>query len=292
MLDSFLNYLKHEKRYSHHTVLSYQNDLSQVQKFLSTVYQSGLNNAEYQMLRSWVIELMEHGLKPVSINRKIASVKAYYKHELRQGTLTNNPAIRLKPIKSEKRLPQFVGEMDMVRLLDQYPFSSDFSGVRDYMVLLILYGTGIRLSELLQLRDSDVNLAENNIKVLGKRNKERIIPLPHSIFKQIQEYWAKRNDHFESGSFERMLVTDRGEPCYPMFVYRLVKRHLTFCTTLEKKSPHVMRHTFATHLLNKGADLNAVKDLLGHAGLAATQIYTHNSLDKIKKIFNQAHPKA
>jgi len=180
----------------------------------------------------------------------------------------------------------------MVTLLDQYEFNQGFSGQRDKLALELLYGTGIRLAELISLKDDSINTNGLSLKVVGKRYKERVIPIHQELNKSLKEYIEARNNHFNRMDFERLLVTDKANSCYPLFVYRLVKRHLSFCTTLEKRSPHVLRHTFATHILNKGADLNAVKDLLGHAGLSATQVYTHNSLEKLKHVFKQAHPKA
>jgi integrase/recombinase XerC len=236
--------------------------------------------------------LVEDGLNARSVNRKLASLRTYYKFLIKQGTLTKSPTEKVKPLKTDKSLPVFVNESDLFKLLDKFEFSDDFGGKRDRLILEILYGTGIRLSELLSLKDSDIQTSKNTIKVLGKRNKERIIPMTNSLKSLISDYLEIRNKTFEKTHNNIFLVTNKGTACYPMFVYRIVGKYLNFCTTIEKKSPHVLRHTFATHLLNKGADLNAVKDLLGHAGLAATQVYTHNSLDKIKKVFNQAHPKA
>ncbi|MEM7548767.1 MAG: tyrosine-type recombinase/integrase [Bacteroidota bacterium] len=291
MLKTFFNYLTHEKRYSQHTITSYKTDLLQFQDYIDTTYETSFDDINHQIVRSWMVELKKQGNSAKSINRKISTLRSFYKYLKREGLIEKDPLSRVKSMKPEKSLPQFVKESDMTALLDDYTFDPGFRGLRDRLILELLYGTGIRLNELINIRDFDINTSENTLKVLGKRNKERIIPLPVSLLYLIEDYKVARDQEIKS-SDEILLVTDKGDQCYPMFIYRLVKKHLTHCTTLNKRSPHVLRHTFATHLLNKGADLNAVKDLLGHAGLAATQVYTHNSLDKIKTVFDQAHPKA
>ena len=293
MLESFLKFLEFEKRSSIHTITSYGEDLRQLQAFLASAFEiTDFTDVQHSHLRNWVIELMEDGISANSINRKIASVKSFYKFLKSREYLSTNPASRLKPLKTEKRLPAFVQENDLMQLLDgQAPDPDDVSSVRDHLILELFYGSGIRLSELIGLKNSDVNFYDNTIKVLGKRNKERIIPIPQSIVNNIRKYQDMVGKNF-SENRERLFLTDAGKPLYPMFVYRLVNKNLTQVSTLTKKSPHVLRHTFATHLLDKGADLNAVKDLLGHTSLAATQVYTHNSLEKLKSAFDQAHPKA
>ena len=293
MLESFLKFLEFEKRSSKHTITSYGEDLRQLQAFLLSAFEiSDFAEVQHSHLRNWIIELMEDGISPSSINRKIASVKSFYKFLKSRDYLSTNPASRLKPLKTEKRLPTFVQENDLLQLLDgQAPDPHDISGVRDHLILELFYGSGIRLSELIELKKSDVNFYDQTIKVLGKRNKERVIPIPQSIVDNIRRYQDMADGHFTENR-ERLFATDAGKPLYPMFVYRLVKKNLALVSTLTKKSPHVLRHTFATHLLDKGADLNAVKDLLGHTSLAATQVYTHNSLEKLKNVFDQAHPKA
>ena len=293
MLESFLKFLEFEKRSSIHTITSYGEDLRQLQAFLASAFEiTDFTDVQHSHLRNWVIELMEDGISANSINRKIASVKSFYKFLKSREYLSTNPASRLKPLKTEKRLPAFVQENDLMQLLDgQAPDPDDVSSVRDHLILELFYGSGIRLSELIGLKNSDVNFYDNTIKVLGKRNKERIIPIPQSIVNNIRKYQDMAGKNF-SENRERLFLTDAGKPLYPMFVYRLVNKNLAQVSTLTKKSPHVLRHTFATHLLDKGADLNAVKDLLGHTSLAATQVYTHNSLEKLKSAFDQAHPKA
>lgn len=292
MIDSFLKYIQFEKRFSPHTVSSYRNDLTQAEHFLLTEFSSKLHEANYHALRSWVINLVEQGLEGKTVNRKVASLKSYYKFLLRRQVIEKSPAEKLKPLKSPKLLPSFVRESEMINLLDVIPFSEDFFGQRDKLILSFLYGTGIRLSELINLQESDINLYQNNVKVLGKRNKERVVPLPQSLTAEVEKYLTLKKECFPENFCTFLIVTDQGRKSYPMMVYRVVKEYLSMVTGSEKKSPHVLRHTFATHLLNKGADLNAVKDLLGHASLAATQVYTHNTLDKLKAVYKQAHPKA
>ncbi|VXD18985.1 tyrosine-type recombinase/integrase [Marinoscillum sp. 108] len=291
MIDTFLKYLRFEKRYSEHTLTAYRKDLTQLEIFLSEEFEtSDFKEVQHAHLRNWMVNLMESGLEPKSVNRKMASVKAFYKFLLAREYVASNPTGRLKSLKVDKKLPSFVRESEMITLLDQIEFSRDFFGARDRLILELLYATGIRLTELINLSDPDVNLYQGSIKVLGKRNKERVIPMAEFIVKSIKEYQQLRNAEF--GFCDYLFVTDSGNKLYPMMVYRIVKKYLDQVTTIAKRSPHVLRHTFATHLLNKGADLNAVKDLLGHTSLAATQVYTHNSMEKLKSVFDQAHPKA
>lgn len=291
MIESFIKHLRYEKRYSDHTLLAYRQDLSQLQLFLLSEFEiSDFKQVAHPHLRSWVVSLIENKITAKTVNRKIATLKSFYKFLRIREEADHNPASRLKPLKVDKKLPSFVRESEMVTLLDQFPFTDDFSGTRDRLILEMLYATGIRLAELINLKDLDVNSFQGSIKVLGKRNKERIIPMSDFIVKTLKDYQRKRNA--ELGNCEYLIVTDNGEKLYPMLVYRTVKKYLEQVTTISKKSPHVLRHTFATHLLNKGAELNAVKDLLGHTSLAATQVYTHNSMEKLKSVFDQAHPKA
>lgn len=290
MIEPFLKYLSSEKRYSAHTVLAYEKDLTQFTSFLLSDFEiNDTVEVKHVHLRGWVVFLMEQDLSPRSVNRKIATLKSYYKFLHSREYIELNPTAQLKPLKTEKDLPSFVKEEEIVHLLDKIEFTQDFSGLRDRLILELLYATGIRLAELISLKESDVNFYEKTIKVLGKRNKERIIPIGNSLVVLIRSYL---NCKAEGMIRTTLILTDTGESTYSMFIYRKVKKYLSVVTTLSKKSPHVMRHTFATHLLNKGADLNAVKDLLGHTSLAATQVYTHNSIDKLKKAFDQAHPKA
>ncbi len=291
MVETFLKYLSFEKRYSQHTVDAYRKDLQQFSDFLISDFEiSNFEEVKHPHIRSWIVSLMDQELSPKSVNRKIATLKSFFKFLLGRAYVQLNPVSQIKPLKTEKDLPAFVKETEITNLLDKVEFSDDFSGQRDRLLLELLYSTGIRLAELQGLKSADVNFYENTIRVLGKRNKERIIPIGNSLVQMIANYQNLRKDM--GISKDELLLTDSGEPTYPMFIYRKVKKYLNAVTTLSKKSPHVLRHTFATHLLNKGADLNAVKDLLGHTSLAATQVYTHNSIEKLKATFDQAHPKA
>lgn len=289
---AFLTYIRTEKRLSAHTLTSYTTDLEQFCSYLREVY--SLENpleASFPIIRSWIVTLVEQELTPKSISRKIACLRSFYKFHLKEGNIAKDPTLKIKAPKLEKKLPVFVEEAHLEDLLERFAFSEDFAGLRDKLVLEFLYGTGIRLSELINLKETDIQKQDRTVKVLGKGNKQRIIPLNENLFKLINIY-KERKELEMLVDAEYLIVTDRGGQSYPVFIYRLVKKYLAQVTTIEKKSPHVLRHSFATHLLNKGADLNAIKDLLGHSSLAATQVYTHNTLDKLKAIFDQAHPKS
>lgn len=293
MIESFLKHLQFEKRLSHHTVLAYQNDLNQLQQFLQKQFSSpDIVYATYNMVRAWIVNLVESGMEPASVNRKIACLRSFYKFLLAQEAIPKDPMAKINVLKTKKRLPNFVREDDMVNLLDNHVFDDTLDGRRDRLILEMFYGTGIRLSELINLKEDSIDFRNRMIKVQGKRNKERMIPFSSSLVTVIEEYLSIRNRQVEMKEHGNLFVRDNGEPCYPMMIYKIVKKYLTRYPSIEKRSPHVLRHTYATHLLNKGADLNAVKDLLGHASLAATQVYTHNSMEKLKKVFDQAHPKA
>jgi integrase/recombinase XerC len=293
MIDSFLKYLQYEKRVSKHTLTAYTGDLAQYDGFIKQVFPDYTPpTADYGIVRSWIIRLVDDGIKPASANRKIASLKTYYKFLMRQEVIKKNPMTKIRVLKTQKRLPSFVKEGEMINLLDHTAFENSLDGWRDKLILELFYATGIRLSELITLKETQVDTRSQTIKVLGKRNKERVIPFPKSIVPILKEYQRIRNREVEMKNHGFVFVTGSGEPCYPMMVYRIVKKYLDVNVASEKRSPHVLRHTYATHLLNKGAEINAVKDLLGHSSLAATQVYTHNSMEKIKKAYDQAHPKA
>lgn len=293
MVNSFLRYISFEKRYSKHTVTSYENDLSQFQDFTLNQFQiSDLTEATQLMVRSWVLSLMDNGTSPRTANRKIATLRSFYKFLLKRELIKKDPTSKIKSLKTQKELPSFADEGEFSIFLDRVEYPDGIVGKRDQVILELLYGTGIRLAELLQLQDKDIDFHKSSIKVLGKRNKERIVPLSVSLKKLMKEYIADKNHAFSSDQSASLIVNNSGGEAYPMLIYRVVKKYLNQISSLDKKSPHALRHTFATHLLNKGADLNAVKDLLGHSSLAATQVYTHNSLDKLKSVFDQAHPKA
>lgn len=291
MTDDFLTYIAYQKRLSKHTLLAYENDLKQFSVYLLATYgMTETLEADYQLIRSWIVALVEEKLSKRSINRKIATLRAYYGFLTSKGFLKKNPMLRIHSLKTEKDLPKYVEEKAMEQLLATTEFSEDFSGVRDKLVIELLYGTGVRLAELIGLKTQDIDLYNQQIKVLGKRNKQRIIPLTNVLVELTKEYLEHRKKIPTED--DSLIVTDKGKPAYPMFIQRLTKQQLGGVTSLKQKSPHVLRHTFATHLLNNGAELNAIKDLLGHSSLSATQIYAHNSVEKLKKVFNQAHPKA
>ena len=297
--NDFLQHIRFEKRLSHHTLTAYANDLAQFTTFLTTECNiSQPERADFRHIRSWIVSLVEADMDKSSVNRKIATLRAYYGFLLRRKVIDLDPTTKIQALKMSRKLPVYVEEKPMEMLLNDVEFADTFEGVRDKLVLELLYGTGIRLSELTGLKTVDVNLYDKTIQVLGKRNKHRIIPLTQPLFDLIQQYVQLKETEFGGKAGPRqadqsvLIVSDKGVAAYPVLIQRIVKRNLTLVTTLEKKSPHVLRHSFATHLLNRGADLNAIKDLLGHSSLAATQIYTHTSLEQLKKTYDQAHPKA
>lgn len=287
-LERFIQYLQFEKRYSPHTIGAYKKDLFQFSEFIS-LNQQTIQTVSHYDIRSWVVELMDHGNDPKTINRKVSALRSLYKFLLREQFVEKNPAAQIQTPKVGKRLPVIIEEEKINSLLDQFEFNDDFSGLRDKLVIELLYGTGMRLAELVSLKDVDFNRYEQNIRVFGKRSKERIIPLNKSLAKLLEQYCDIKNTLF---STEALIVTNEGNKAYTKLVYRIVHKYLSIVSTQNKKSPHVLRHTFATGLLNNGADLNAIKELLGHSSLAATQVYTHNSVERLKTIYKQAHPKA
>jgi integrase/recombinase XerC len=293
MINSFIKYLQFEKRSSAHTVSAYQTDLSQFEDYLrETYHDNNIAVAEHGMIRSWIASLVESAIDPRSVNRKIACLRTFYKYLLRQDIIKKDPMLKIRVLKTKKKLPAFVKETDMVNLLDNnFPVVASFESSRERLVLELLYGTGIRRSELLSLKEGAIDFNNQTIKVLGKRNKERIIPFSKHLVLIIREYQEMKRKNVPIKN-DFLCVTDSGDACYPVLINRIVKKYLSLYTSADKKSPHVLRHTYATHLLNNGAEINAVKDLLGHSSLAATQVYTHNSLEKLKKAFDQAHPKA
>lgn len=290
--ESFLQYLLTERRYSQHTVRSYRNDIDQFFRWLSEPDISE-NPAAIKSgdVRSWIVSLLEEGYSPVTVHRKISALRAFFRYMRRHGFVTGDPMDRVILPKRPKRLPVFVAEDSLEKLLDDFQFGDNFSGIRDRTIVEILYLTGIRRSELIGLRDDDVDLSSGVVRVMGKRSKERVIPLTGSFIKSLREYLDIRGEAGLSGS-RWFFVTEKGNKMYDRGVYNIVKRYLSMVTTVEKKSPHVLRHTFATHMLNHGADLNSIKELLGHASLSATQIYTHNTFEQLKKVYKQAHPRA
>lgn len=293
LIQLFLTYLEHEKRYSPHTLLAYEKDLRQFEQYIQLNFELTLLTIKAPQVRSFMVTLMDDQISANAINRKISSLRSFYKYLQREGTHAANPMLLIRAPKVPKRLPVFVEEHKLDQLLDSETiFNEDFASKRDKIVLELLFGTGIRLSELLLLKDTDINKYESTIKVLGKRSKERIVPLHTTLLKQIEEYMALKCAQNFNNKSTTLIVTNTGTAAYSKMIYRIVHRYLTFISTQDKKSPHVLRHSFATSLLNRGADLNAIKELLGHAGLAATQVYTHNSVERLKTIYKQAHPKA
>ncbi|MXV17864.1 tyrosine-type recombinase/integrase [Hufsiella ginkgonis] len=291
-LTRFISYLQYEKRFSPHTFGAYREDIQQYSDFLS---QSEINlaDATHFHVRSWMVELLDNGMSPKSVARKLSSLRSFYKFLLREGLASHNPLMQVKAPKIPRKLPVFVEEEKLNLLLDDPGvFAGDFTGLRDKLVMEMLFGTGMRLAELVSVREGSVDFHAETIKVLGKRNKERIIPVDKSLVNLISLYISeKKKQQFNNNSLT-LLVTNKGLDIYPGLVYRIVKKYLSSISTHQKKSPHVLRHTYATSLLNHGADINAIKELLGHASLAATEIYTHNSVDRLKLIYKQAHPKA
>ena len=288
LVKNFLDYLKIEKRYSVHTTVSYKNDLNQFNLYLSNTY-SGIEFHKVEMIhiRSYMVHLLESKLAKSTVSRKISSIKSLYKYLKKEQLISSSPVQLLETPKLESRLPVFLKEDEVVNLFEEFKFEDSFSGKRDKMILYFFYQTGIRLSELIGLKDVDVRNGE--LKVLGKRNKERIIPLSNNIQPLIDQYLTLRNTlDIKTSHF---FVTDKGNKLYEKFVYRKVNRYLSMVSSKQKKSPHILRHTFATHMLNNGADLNAIKEILGHKNLSATQVYTHNTFQKLKSIHKQSHPR-
>ena len=284
--EKFLQFLEHEKRYSVHTIKSYSTDLEQFIQFLSSEFQvNTVKNVNFQFVRSWIAKLLSNNISPRSVNRKITTLKTYFRFLLQENLIKQSPMQKIISPKTSKRLPVFVEQVKMEQLLNEIDFGVGFLAQRDRLILELFYFTGIRLSELINLKNKDINYSDSTILVLGKRKKERLIPLTSDILSKIKKLNASNKSKY-------LFTTDKGKQISTKQVYRLVNKYLGMVTTLDKKSPHILRHTFATHLLNNGADINAIKELLGHANLSATQIYTHNTIEKLKTVYKQAHPRA
>lgn len=286
----FFEYLEFEKKYSKHTIISYKNDLQQFIDYLSAEKSElQITDINHQIIRSWITDLLSEEISAKTVNRKLSSLKTFFKYLQKQEVIKTNPLSKISGPKTPKRLPVFIDEQPMQDLFNSIEFDEGFIGLRDKLILDILYQTGIRRSELAQLKVSDIDFYQSALKVLGKRNKERIIPISLSLKRNLEVYFQVKE---VKGSFNTIVfITEKGKPLGDQGIYRVVKKYLSHITTISKKSPHVLRHTFATHLLNNGADINAVKDLLGHASLSATQVYTHNTIEKLKKSYKQAHPR-
>lgn len=289
-INSFFDYLTYEKKYSAHTITSYKNDISQFIGFINPNNESfSITDINYQQIRAWVANLLKDKIAARSVNRKLSSLKSFFKYLQRQQIIDVNPMAKISGPKTPKRLPVFVDEHQMEDLFAETKFEDGFNGLRDRLILDLFYQTGIRRSELTNLKENDLDLFNSTIKVLGKRNKERIIPISLPLKRNLESYLKVKQELNLSNMM--LLVSEKGHTLSEQAVYNSVKKYLSQVTTIQKKSPHVLRHTFATHLLNNGADINAVKDLLGHANLSATQVYTHNTIDKLKKSYKQAHPR-
>jgi len=288
--DLFKQYLVSEKRFSPHTVEAYLNDIKQYLEFCEKNSVNSLTT-NHKIIRTWIVSMLKLEYSTRSVNRKISSIKTYYKFLKRSELIETDPSQKINLVKNDKKLPHFVKAENMDFLLDEVEFPDDYEGLRDKLIINLLYFTGMRRSELINLKISDVDTAGKKVKVLGKRNKERLIPLTKELLYIYNVYIEKRNELFKA-SEDYVFLTKKGKKLYPKSVYYTVNRYLNLVTKIDKRSPHVLRHSFATHLLNNGADINAVKELLGHANLSATQIYTHNTFEKLKRVYKQAHPRA
>ncbi len=293
LIETYLDYLRFEKRFSVHTITSYQTDLTGFFNYLNAEFEVfALKEINHAFVRSWLAGLKSNGLSAKSINRKISTLKSFFKYYLKRGAIESSPMGKIISPKMGKRLPVFVKETDALELIETLNASTeDWKTLNARLLISIFYATGMRLSELINLKEKQIDIARSHIKVLGKGNKERIIPIGAQIADLITSYRQLKKKEFETNS-DILLVTEKGKKLYPKYAYLLVNKYLGDASTLDKKSPHVLRHSFATHLMNNGADLNAVKELLGHSSLAATQIYTHNTIEKLKDIHKKAHPKA
>ena len=292
-LISFIDYLKFEKRYSPHTIASYNNDISQFSFFIAKTYTGiTIDKIGHNHIRSWMVELVNNSISSKSINRKISSLRSFYNYLMKQAIVSKNPTLKIVTPKIAKRLPEFIQERNIAKIFDNI-IDGDFEDFRNRLIIELFYSTGIRRIELINIKDGDIDSALCTIKVLGKGNKERIIPLSKNLLLRIERYIKLRAEFFEDSHYDEIFfVTSKGSKMYPKLVYNIVRKYLSDVTTSSKRSPHILRHTFATHMMNGGADLNAVKELLGHANLAATQIYTHNSIEKLKEVYKKAHPKS
>jgi integrase/recombinase XerC len=291
--ESFLQYLLIEKGYSSHTVRSYKNDLDQFSSFLENSGMDGFPvGVTSHDVRAWIVNLMDNSISASSVHRKISCLRMFFRYLRKEGVQDSDPMEKVVLPKRKKKLPVFVSEESLDNLLDKYEFGAGFPGIRNRTIIEMLYLTGMRRAELIGLKENDVDLLAGTIKVTGKRNKQRIIPLLKSFIPRLEEYIKLKDEAMPVKEDGWFFITDKGNKLYDKYVYNTVRGYLSMVTTIEKKSPHVLRHTFATHMLNHGADLNSIKELLGHSNLSATQIYTHNTFEKLKRVYKQAHPRA
>ena len=294
MIQQFIDYLRVAKRYSPLTILAYETDLKQFASYLLTAYEiQSLVDADYQMIRSWIVQLKDEAITNRSINRKLSTLKSFYKYLIREGIVKTNPLSKINSPKAQKRLPEFLEQSKTNFLFTEIKFDDSIEGQRDRTILEVFYATGIRQAELINLTTDSLDADRMTLKVRGKRNKERYIPIGPHLLEILTIYIEEiRPQIVVSNKNKYIFVTKEGDQIYPLLVYRIVKKYLGMVSSRKKRSPHVLRHTFATHMLDNGADLNAIKEILGHSSLAATQVYTHNSIERLKQIYKQAHPKA
>lgn len=297
--DKYIDYLRFEKRYSAHTILAYHTDLDDFTKFLSLQYSiTDPLQADHNLIRSWLINLIDRKISPRSVNRKLSTLKSFYRYCQKQDLIQNSPMLKVVAPRTSKQLPVFLTRDNLDDLLEKVEFTPDYEGLRDKMILTLFYATGIRRTELVQILTTDLDIEKGTLKVLGKRNKERIVPFGEDVINMLKEYLEKRDEfltenmHSVQNNNYSLFVTSKGLPVYPRLVHTIVHKYLSLIASNSKLSPHVLRHTFATHMLDDGADLNAIKEILGHSSLAATQVYTHNTIEKLKTIYKQAHPRA
>ncbi|MEO5683690.1 MAG: tyrosine-type recombinase/integrase [Chitinophagaceae bacterium] len=292
-LQAFINYLKFEKRYSQHTIVSYRTDLEQFFAYISSQYDAAaLADIATTYIRSWLAEMKSEKITAKTINRKVSSLKSFFKYQLKTGGIAASPMWSVTTPKISRRLPEFVKEQDMQDMFQYLPFPDDWKGKTDRLLLMLFYQTGMRLSEQVNLKESQVDFSKSVIKVLGKGNKERVVPVSAQLLAEMKAYQQAKRQEIQHADKTCFFVLESGKQLYTKYVYLIVKKYLSAVTTLNKKSPHILRHTFATHLTNNGADLNAVKELLGHSSLASTQVYTHNNIEKLKEAHKKAHPRA
>ncbi|MCF8218137.1 MAG: tyrosine-type recombinase/integrase [Bacteroidales bacterium] len=296
LITEFLAYIKHERRYSEHTIKAYRMDLHEYADYIQQSYgKITLEAHTHLIIRSWLSYLITQGLQAKTVSRKMSSLKSFFKYCLQNGYISHNPTAKLKPLKIPQRLPVFVQEKEMQKLFTEAEFKNNYCGIRDYTILNLLYNTGMRVSELVNLNVQDINTGNCSLKVLGKRNKERIIPVNDYMMTTLETYLQERENFLleknVQPSEKSLFLSSQGKKPYAKLIYDIVKKYLEQVSTIDKKSPHILRHSFATHLLSHGADLNAIKELMGHANLAATQVYTHSTIDQLKSIYEQAHPK-